>query len=83
MRSVGRPPVPGQHHRQGGGHGAYAGPSPAGSQGTLGGVTKALGARPGRRQVALGDELYLWILVALEVSIIAWGRRAFKRYHGG
>jgi hypothetical protein len=42
-----------------------------------------MGAKPGRRQLALGDELYLWVLVALEVLTLAWARKAFKRHHGG
>ena len=37
----------------------------------------------GRMQLRLGDELYLWILVASELLAIAWLRRAFRRTHGG
>jgi hypothetical protein len=31
----------------------------------------------------IGDEGYLWILIALELGAIAWLRHAFKRRHGG
>lgn len=55
-----------------------------GPQGTLGGmVQNAMGARPGSRSLQLGDAGYLWILVALEVAALAWGRNIFKRRHGG
>lgn len=59
-----------------------AAPSP-GVTGTLGGVPFAVGSRPGRRQMAFGDEVYLWILVAIEVAAIGWLRNMFSRYHGG
>lgn len=49
----------------------------------MGGPAQPVGSRPGRRQVALGDEIYLWILVALEVGFIAYFRSMFSRYHGG
>jgi hypothetical protein len=54
-----------------------------GPQGTLGGVKSAIGTPPGRTPVRLGDEVYLWALVAIEVGAIAWLRNAFKRHHGG
>ena len=54
-----------------------------GPQGTQGGVRQAVGSRPGSRPVQLGDEMYLWILVGLEVGAIAWLRSAFRRHHGG
>lgn len=57
-------------------------PSP-GVSGTLGGIPSAVGARPGRRQVQLGDEMYLWILVLLEVGFISYFRSVLSRYHGG
>jgi hypothetical protein len=58
---------------------------PAGqSQGTLGGIMQnAMGAKPGARASGLGDAGYLWVLIALEVSAIAWLRTSFKRRHGG
>jgi hypothetical protein len=31
----------------------------------------------------LGDEFYLWILVLLEVGIMAFMRNKFRRRHGG
>lgn len=54
-----------------------------GAQGTLGGVAASVGARPGKRSVQLGDEMYLWILVFVEVGVIAYFRSVFSRYHGG
>jgi len=33
--------------------------------------------------VALGEEKYLWLLVAIEVGALAWLRVAFRRHHGG
>jgi len=50
--------------------------------GTLGGKS-AMGLRPGRYPIKIGDEGYLWILVLLEVGAIAWLRHAFRRRHGG
>lgn len=57
-------------------------PAP-GMQGTLGGVAAPTGSRPGRRQMVMGDEVYMWILVAAEVAFIAFFRSMFSRYHGG
>lgn len=54
-----------------------------GTQGTLGGVKQAVGSRPGRRNVAWGDEVYLWILVGIELGLIVHFRNMFSRYHGG
>jgi hypothetical protein len=48
-----------------------------------GGLRAGIGTRPGRMQVQLGDEAYLWVLVLLEVGAIAWLRSAFRRHHGG
>jgi len=54
------------------------------TSGTFGGVKVALGKQPGQRaQVSFGDAGYLWIMVALEVAAIAWGRSIFSRHHGG
>ena len=61
---------------------ATAAPGP-GQQGTMGGPSPAVGSRPGRRQMKLGDEQYLWVLVIIEVGAIAWLRSMFSRYHGG
>lgn len=55
----------------------------AGAQGTLGGMKQAVGARPGKRAVVMGDEAYLWILVLTEVALVFYGRSVFSRYHGG
>lgn len=62
--------------------GTRSAPSP-GVQGTPGGVAPAVGARPGKRTVQMGDEFYLWVLVLAEVGAIAWLRASFSRYHGG
>jgi len=51
--------------------------------GTFGGLKAAVGPSPGRKQLVFGDEVYLWILVAIEVTLISWARSAFSRYHGG
>lgn len=59
-----------------------AAPGP-GVQGTMGGPKQAVGSRPGRRNIVWGDEVYLWILVAVEVGLIAHFRNMFSRYHGG
>jgi len=59
-----------------------AGVSP-GTQGTLGGAARAVGARPGKYAMQFGEEVYLWILVIAEVGAIAWLRSMFSRYHGG
>lgn len=50
--------------------------------GTPGGRA-AGGGRPGRPQLQLGDEIYLWILVLLEVGAMGWLRHNFRRRHGG
>lgn len=49
--------------------------------GTLGGV-KSAGGRPGMRLQA-GDEMYLWLLVALEILAMVALRNQFRRHHGG
>lgn len=52
--------------------------------GTMGGKpTSTVGSRPGRRVIQLGDEMYLWILVLIEVALIGWLRQQFRRHHGG
>lgn len=53
-------------------------------QGTLGGMArKPAGPRPGRKQLVLGQEMYMWILVGLEVAAMCALRRKFRRHHGG
>lgn len=64
------------------GNAGRSAPGP-GVQGTMGGPAPAVGARIGSRTVKLGDEVYLWILVGVEVAAISWLRSAFSRYHGG
>ena len=54
-----------------------------GAGGTMGGMPSASGGRPGRRQILLGDELYLWILVFIEAGGIGWARTYLKKRHGG
>lgn len=60
-----------------------AAPGPQAVQGTLGGVRAAIGARPGGRSMVVGDQMYLWVLVLLEVAAISYLRSVFSRYHGG
>jgi hypothetical protein len=61
---------------------AASNPTPSGiPQGTMGGI--AASGRPGRPQIMVGDEMYLWILVLLEVGAQAILRKQFRRYHGG
>ena len=49
----------------------------------MGGPAPAAGARPGSRQVAIGDEMYLWLLVFLEIGTMCFFRNKFRRHHGG
>lgn len=63
---------------------ASSNPTPSGlPQGTMGGPATAAGARPGSRSLLLGEEVYLWILVLLEVATMGYLRRHFRRRHGG
>lgn len=55
----------------------------AGTSGTMGGAPQPTGSRPGRRQVSMDDGMYMWILVLLEVGVVAFLRNTFSRYHGG
>lgn len=57
-----------------------ANPSSVPNAGTLGGPATR---RPGRPQLALGDEKYLWLLVLLELLATIMLRKSFRRYHGG
>lgn len=47
-------------------------PNPGHTQGAVGG-----------RDVLLGDEVYLWLLVVVEVLFVAYFRSTLSRYHGG
>ena len=49
----------------------------AGPAATTGAATRPL------RSYGLGDEKYLWLLVASEVAALFLLRAAFKRHHGG
>ncbi len=49
--------------------------------GTLGGV-KSSGGRPGMKLNA-GDEVYLWVMVALEMLLMVFLRNNFRSHHGG
>jgi len=63
---------------------AHSNPTPSGyPQGTMGGPSAAAGPRPGARSIALGDEVYLWLLVFLEVGTMCFLRQKFRRHHGG
>lgn len=53
-----------------------------GIQGTMGGPAP-VGPRPGKRLPTFGDEVYLWVLITLEVLAIGFLRHLFSRYHGG
>jgi len=33
--------------------------------------------------LTFGDEMYLWLLILLEIGAIAFLRNHFRRYHGG
>lgn len=66
-------------------------PTPSGiRQGTMGGLgampnstaTPPHRVKPGGG-MAVGDEVYLWLLVFIEVGVIALLRNHFRRYHGG
>ena len=62
--------------------GRSSNPSPSGvSQGTPGG--RGITARAGSRSLQVGDEMYLWLLVLIEVFTLAALRNKFRRYHGG
>lgn len=63
---------------------AASNPNPSGiPQGTVGGQAMPTSSKPGRSQIMLGDEMYLWVLVLLEVGFLAFLRNRFRRYHGG
>ena len=49
----------------------------------MGGKSSAAGMRPGTRPVLLGDEMYLWALIAIEVGTMVYFRKKFRRHHGG
>jgi hypothetical protein len=51
-------------------------------QGTLGGI-RMKGRRPGSINMMPGEEVYLWILVGLEVGFLAMMRKKMRRHHGG
>ena len=59
-------------------------PIPSGvPQGTMGGIAPAGGSRPGTRPLMPGDEVYLWVLVIVEVLVTGALRKKFRRHHGG
>ena len=51
-------------------------------QGTPGGKWFPAGGKPGHK-LQMGDEFYLWILVFLEVAVMAGLRHIMRRHHGG
>lgn len=52
-----------------------------GPQGTPGGFRRKPGT--GQREMILGQEVYLWILVLIEVALVGGFRKYFRRFHGG
>lgn len=58
--------------------GTMGGPSLMGNQ-----PRSKVGTKPGRKQLLLGDEVYLWILVLIEVFLIGFLRQKTRRHHGG
>lgn len=54
-----------------------------GPQGTPGGQKRPARRPGGRQPLAFGINIYLWILVAVEIAIIGGFRKYFRRYHGG
>ena len=64
-----------------GNHTRMSNPTPSGiPQGSPGGVTRKL---PGIKGLKAGDEVYLWILLFIEVAAMGFLRKHFRRYHGG
>lgn len=60
-------------------------PAPSGiPNGTPGGRSgkSGVGQRV-RNGLQMGDEVYLWILLFIEVAAMAFLRKHFRRYHGG
>lgn len=57
----------------------------AGPQGTPGGRAPRMNRRPGAngRRMIVGQEVYLWILVLIEIALIGGFRKYFRRFHGG
>lgn len=53
----------------------------SGPQGTPGGLRRKPGVRGGK--FTPGQEVYLWILVLIEVTLMGGFRKFFRRYHGG
>lgn len=52
--------------------------------GTMGGrPTRKVGRRPGSRPIAVGDEVYLWVLVIIEALLMGALRQRFRKHHGG
>lgn len=57
----------------------------AGPQGTPGGKAPKFNRKPGssKQPLKVGQEVYLWILVIVEVAMVGGFRRYFRRVHGG
>ena len=63
---------------------AASNPNPSGiHQGTMGGSAMPGSSKPGRMMLNFGDEVYLWLLIALELGMLTFLRNRFRRYHGG
>lgn len=58
-------------------------PTPGMGGGTMGGRKSPIGGRPGSRSIQVGDEMYLWLLVIIEVATMGYLRHHFRRHHGG
>lgn len=52
-----------------------------GPQGTPGGRARKQGG--GKGKMIVGQEMYLWVLVLIEVALIGGLRKFFRRFHGG
>lgn len=54
-----------------------------GPQGTTGGRAAPIRKQAARQQLRMGQHIYLWILVAIELVITGIARRYFRQFHGG
>lgn len=60
----------------------YVAGGTTGPQGTPGGKANR---KPGvaGRPMKLGHEVYLWVLVVIEIALLGGFRKYFRRFHGG
>jgi hypothetical protein len=59
----------------------YVAGGTTGPQGTPGGRARKQGTN-GRKMI-VGQEMYLWILILVEIAMIGGFRKFFRRFHGG